>query len=426
MKRFEKNLGAEVAPIQDSLVESQVYPIGLLNSITKKGNDYIIKPADEFLIERGGTYGLKVYQRLLLDSTVQTGFNKLNQEIISRDLIVEPYSEKQGDKVIAKFVEDTLKLLSIDTITRGFLEAKVLGIQSAEIMWEQRGDSIVPYDIRFRDPRRFIFVTEEKGKNGATLRLLTRNNYHEGIEIPPRKFIVFRYWTIANNDPYGHGLGSILYPLVKFKRRAVESEILYGDRYAVPTVVCTSPLNATQTEIDTLYHHISNLSQETAIILPEGFKLEFISPNGKPDVFTGMKEDLKKEINLLLCGEYEVGNTDAGSRASSEVANSLRVVMAKEMSELLCEELNQSLIRWIVDLNFGTQFQSPRVRRDFPAEAESTLTASDCFVLKDQVGYAPTKDWLAKHFKVEFDDVIAEDEGRVKYDPNEEVNLDSF
>jgi hypothetical protein len=154
--------------------------------------------------------------------------------------------------------------------------------------------------------------------------------------------------------------------------------------------------------LDTLYDHLSNLSQETAMILPEGYELEFVVPSGSPDVFKNLIEYIDKEISVLVCGENEAGQAEAGSRASSQVANVVRVVKASELSEMLSQTLTQTLIRWIVDLNFGTDVAAPSLTREFRIE-ESTLTMPDVSLMV-QSGWTPKKEWIERHFRVELED----------------------
>jgi hypothetical protein len=278
----------------------------------------------------------------------------------------------------------------------------IVGFAVGEVMWKKTKRGVVPYDVRMRDQRRFVFQEEENAQTGFTMRCLTFNRMFEGVELPQRKFMVNRYWLQHNGDPYGSALGRILYPLVKFRRRAIESYVLYGDRYATPTAVAKAPLSASTRELDTLYDHLSNLSQETAMILPEGYELEFLNPTGHPDVFKNLIEYIDKEINMILCGENEAGQAEQGSRASSQVANTVRVVKASELSEMLCQNFNQSLVRWIVDLNFGTDVATPTLTREFRIE-ESSLTVPDVSLLI-QSGYTPKKEWLERHFRVELDE----------------------
>lgn len=366
-------------------------------------NGVLVRPQDDLLMQKGGPQAFNIYQRLLFDSNVQAAWLKVSQEITSRELVVDAASDLAGDIAVKEFVEEQLKDLPMDEIFRGLMEAYVTGFSVGEVMWRRTASGIKAYDVRMRDIRRFRFEEQEDADMGFTMRMVTRKDMYKGEELPARKFVVFRYWSQANGDPYGCGLGRILYPLVKFKRRALESQLLYSDRFANPTAVATAPLAATQSEIDTLYNHLSNLSQETALILPEGYNLEFINPAGSPDTFTTIRDSIIKEINMLITGEDETGNADAGSRASSEVALQVREVRAKEISELICENLNESLVRWIVDLNYGTNVVAPKLRRDFKVEQGSTLTMTDVGTMIEKVGYRPTREWIETTFKVELE-----------------------
>jgi phage gp29-like protein len=255
------------------------------------------------------------------------------------------------------------------------------------------------------------------------MRVLTFNRMFEGVELPQRKFIVSRHYVSHNGDPYGSALGRILYPLVKFRRRAIESYVLYGDRYATPTAVAKAPLSASTRELDTLYGHLSNLSQETAMILPEGYDLEFVVPSGSPDVFKTLIDYIDKEISLVVCGEDEAGRAEAGSRASSQVANTIRVVRASEISEMLSHTLTQTLVRWIVDLNFGVDVAAPVLTREFRIE-ESSLTMPDVSLMI-QSGYTPRKEWIERHFRVELEEKKEgeESEQPTQFDPKQDQDL---
>ena len=366
--------------------------------------DVIVRPNDELLLQKGGIAALIIYQRLLFDANVQAAWEKVVQEITSRDLIIEAASDSAGDIAVKEFVEGQLNELPIDEIFKAMLEAYVVGFSVGEIMWRRTKSGVKAYDVRPRDVRRFLFQESEDADMGFTMKLVTRANTFEGEDLPARKFIVFRYWAQANGDPYGCGLGRILYPIVKFKRRALESQLLYSDRFANPTAVATAPLSATTSEIDTLYDHLTNLSQETALVLPEGYSLEFINPQGSPETFSQLRDSLIKEINMLISGEDETGNAEAGSRASSEVAQNVREIRAQELSELLCATLNETLVRWIVDLNFGSSVVSPTVRRNFVTDDKSSLTMNDVGTLIERVGYRPTKEWIEETFKVNLEE----------------------
>jgi hypothetical protein len=77
---------------------------------------------------------------------------------------------------------------------------------------------------------------------------------------------------------------------------------------------------------------------------------------------------------------------------------------AKDISELISHQLNDSLIRWMVDLNFGTNVQSPKIYRDFDPKEDVQLTMADVATMVKDVGYQPTTEWLTDRFDVEVED----------------------
>lgn len=423
MARFNKSqlLGKEVAPYTDNIWANYTsWGFG-----HNKRSLEIVNISDEFLQQKGGLRALESYIYLLYDSTVQANMVKLAQEIISRKLIVNPASDKKKDQRVADEVRRQLDNLSIDNLFIKMLEAYIVGFSPAEIMWRKTKKGVVEaYDLRMRDPRRFVWATNSEEPGGFSMRLLTKEHSMDGIEIPPRKFIPFRYWVSNNGDPYGSGLGRILYFLVKVKRRALESEVLYSDRYATPTAIATAPLSATVTEVDKVYDLISNLSQETGIILPEGFSLDFVNPQGNPDTFQNLREYLNKEISILISGEDEAGSAESGSRASSQVALDVRTRKAQEFSELICHTLRDTLVRWIVELNYGLGVPIPSLERDFPKEEPSNLTAQEMVTIMDKLKVTPRLDWIEKHFKIQ---LVRDEKGEILVEtPDTEAAMANF
>jgi phage gp29-like protein len=410
------NQGVNTGYLSTSLERSQ----------NNKAIGTIVLPSDSLIASKGGTKALSIYQNLLIDEHVQACFSKLLQEITSRPFYVKPFSESPGDRAVAEFVETALEESWVDNVFRGLAESTIVGFAVAEIMWRKTRRGVLPYDIRMRDQRRFVFEESSKADSGFSMRCLTLMDTFQGQELPARKFIVHKHWIQNNGDPYGLGMGRSLYPLVKFRRRAIESYVLFGDRYAAPTTVATAPATATAEDIDEVYDLISNLSQETAVVVPEGWTLDHLSPTGKDDVFMGLIDYIDKEISILICGENEAGQAEAGSRASSEVANIVRVVRASEMSESICYRLNQTLIRWIVDLNFGTDVMAPTLEREFRIE-ESSLAPSDLTPLKESTGFSPTRDWVERQYRVELreEDEEAPSEEELVL-PGEDEGVDMF
>jgi len=91
---------------------------------------------------------------------------------------------------------------------------------------------------------------------------------------------------------------------------------------------------------------------------------------------------------------------------------------------MLSHTLTQTLVRWIVDLNFGTDVAAPVLTREFRIE-ESPLTMPDVSLLI-QSGYTPRKEWIERHFRVELEEK-KEGEGAEEepttFDPQKDQDL---
>lgn len=374
----------------------------------------ILQPQDDLLLEKGGIHAISIYKKLLSDSATQSAFSKFSQEITSRSFMVNPASQEKEDIEIKEALEENISWMNFDSIEKQLLEFYITGISIGEVIYTKKDEKIF-LNIKPRDQRRFVFSEDNKGK--LSLRMLTKKNFFDGIKVPPRKFIFPRYWSLSNSDPYGSGMGNILYPLVKFRRQAIENNLLYSDRYATPTIIIRAPQNATESDMDELESFLENHSSQRAVILPNGFEYEYVYPKGDVDIFKDLKENFANEITVLITGENEVGNINSGNKASSEVANKLRTVRAKEIYEILYEELNNTFVKWFVDANFGAKNKYPTIKRDFSdiEDIENLLTITDLIQLEEKMGIKIDRDWLAERYNIVYDE---------NFNPNDNKKVD--
>lgn len=394
--------------------ESSPFGSSRVSSWVNLGGEVIIQPEDDLLLRRGGVEALHIYKEVLYDHSVQSAFKKLVQEITARDIRISPFSDSPEDEEIAEFVGEALKDLPMDAIYSGLAESLIVGVGYGEVLWHQKDGKTTPYDVRIRDQRRFLFTKMSHKKPLVNVKsfygLRVRNSISDypGKQVPLRKFIVSRSYITNSSDPYGRGLGRILYPLIQFSRRALESYLLFTDRFATPTAVGEVPPTATEEEANQFFDHIKNLSQEMALVLPPGFSLKFESPaQGNPDMFMNLIDHIDGVINLLIVGENESGMAEAGSYASSEVANLISSTRSQELSQSISTDLRNSLVKWIVELNFGIEKNIPYLERTFNL-TKSNLTVTDLSTIKEKFGYQPSKSWIEHQFNIELEDVPEE------------------
>lgn len=376
----------------------------------------ILDRNDQLLITQGGggPRAIELYNDLLLDPVVLGAFEKITTEIVQRELVVESATNSREDIYVAEFVQrcfDQIGLVNhnvngeltlpftpgFNSVTKGLLEAYITGLSAGEIKWVKGERAIYPAQIQIRDSRRFQIMLQEN--DVVQPRVLSIDSPVEGDPIPARQMIVFRYWGTQNQtDPYGAGIGRQLYYLVQFRRSALSNWMSYSDRYTVPTGLARYPLGVPEEDIIDLQNMMERIGYETSATIPLEFEIEWLKADGDPEVYEKLLEYTDKTISNIVSGESIIGEDRGGSRSKDAVADSVRLRKAKAISDALCETLNGTLVKWIVDLNFKPGTKIPKVKRKFP-ELEVKRNAIEILdvvaKLKD-LGYAVSTEWLAK------------------------------
>lgn len=353
----------------------------------------MLQPDDDTLATRGGGQGLKIYRRLERDAKVGSTLNKRYDAVTARPLVVTPASEAPRDVAAAERVQRYLGKLPFKTVCRDLLDAILMGFAVGEVMWAIEPDGIRPAAIIPRAQTRFKFDTDYK------LRLLTTTDTLRGIEMPERKFIVHRFGG-KDGNPYGLGLGSALFWSVLFKRQGVSFWLSFLDKFGAPTPLGKYPSNATQKEKNTLLEAGKALRQESVTIIPEGMALELLETTGSAnDGYVELARYMDEEIVVTILGEV-VSTTAQGSggmgSGEGSSADDVREERAKSDSETLCDTLEQSLVRWIVDANDpGAGY--PKLSHNFEDEEDSGEKAKRDKTLCE-AGFEPTEEYVAEQW----------------------------
>ncbi|MEM7773857.1 MAG: DUF935 family protein, partial [Cyanobacteria bacterium P01_A01_bin.37] len=187
--------------------------------------------------------------------------------------------------------------------------------------------------------------------------------------LPNKKFIVHTFHGERDN-PYGMGLGGKLYWPVFFKKNDVKFWLAFCDKYGSPTAIGKYQ-QGNKGQRDELLKAIRAIAQEAGIAIPEGTSLEFLEANrnGAITAYKDLADYMDQEISKAVLGETGTTNQSdgGGSRARDEVANGIRLEIAKFDADLLSDTLNRTLIKWIVDYNFAPGTVAyPKLWRRFP------------------------------------------------------------
>lgn len=384
-KKYRDLVGELVTPLNS--------PLGW--TVPAFGGKTLLNPQDRTLIENGGGgwRALDIYLSLFKNPVAFSAWEKLIADIISRELTVTPATKSQKDRQIADYVLSIINSLGnlsnddmlgngsgFDTLTRAAAKALITGISPVELIWDKnsRGERVVTH-FKTRDPR-LVRIEYDDVTKKTTPRILTRTDQTSGVEIPARKMIIFRYWAIPTDDEYGHGLGSSLYYAVEWQKQIMAYWLMLIGKAAIPSTVGKYDEKATANPelIERFKTAIRTFGQDSSILLPPGFSIESIGINlGSADVLEKIEAKVREYIDMLIMGESSTGTQGGGSNARDQVADSIRVKRAKALSDIISSQINNTLVKWLVEAKFGLGTPAPTIWRNFAADEISPPTTVD-------------------------------------------------
>jgi|CXWL01.1.fsa_nt_gi phage gp29-like protein len=358
---------------------------------------------DDTLISRGRGKGLKIYDELERDAHAYAMLQKRKLAVVARNLVIQPASDDEQDKKAADFVSETLAAIQFDRICVDLLDATNKGFSVGEVMWAVRPsgvlgvDAVVPRDLIARNQRRFTFGKTRDEKSGEhPLRLLTRENMLDGVELPDRKFIVHRFGA-KDGSPFGLGLGNRLFWPVFFKRQGIGFWLTFCDKFGAPTAIGKYPRGANAGEQSKLLQALRAIANDVGIIVPDGTDIELLeaSRSGSIDTYERLARYMDEQISVCVTGETMSTSAQGAGLGSGQanVHNEVRTEVAKADADLLADTLS-TLVAWIVDYNLpGARY--PKVLRNFEEQEDLNARAE-----RDEriagLGFEPDDDYILK------------------------------
>lgn len=316
------------------------------NDITVPVYGTTLRSQDETLLAKGGAKGIRLYEEVRRDGHALAVLGKRGAKVLAREWTVTPASEEPLDVAAADLVERQLAALPFDLICRDLLSATLFGFSASEIEWGVHGSEIVPLRIVNHNQGRIAFDLDWQP------RLLTREAPLDGMALPARKFIVHRHEP-DGSDPYGRGLGRVLFWHVLFKREGVGFWSHFLEKYASPTPVAKYPLGTPPAEQDRLLHHLLALVQQGALAVPIGTEISFLeAARSGAASYEEWCRYWDEQTSVAVLGETLSTNLGGqGARAAAETHNAVSDGIADADADMLSATLNDTLVRWTVEFN---------------------------------------------------------------------------
>ena len=309
----------------------------------------------------------------------------------------------------AKFIDDVFngngifEGIKMSQLINDILDAPLYGYKFLEIIWEQRGEYIIPARIVGKPSDWFVFDDQ----NRPLLRTLSQLN---GEPLPERKFLLVQHEADYEN-PYGFPLLSSCFWPVVFKRGGLKFWAVFTEKYGMPWTIGKYAKGTSQEEIDALADVLEDMIQDAVAVIPDDGRVDVIQPSGtaSADIYEKLCRYCDGEVSKALLGQTlttEVGAS--GSYAAGKVHADTKSDIIMADRELVEETINQ-LIRWIDEVNIGGGSDHPRIVFYQEEDVDQDLATRDK-TLADTGQVKFTKAYYQRAYGFKDDEIIVAEE----------------
>lgn len=387
---------------------------GVSNDITFPALAGAFRQLDPVILSRGGSRGLHVYDDLFRDSKAYGALMKRLLAVIAKKWEIVPASDRLKDKKAAEGVAEQLKNIPFNRIRYNLLKAIAYGFTVGEVMWELRDGQYVVTDVLDRDQVRFLMGPEYQ------IQLKVPGDMFPGQVISvPRKFIWHTFGSIANN-PYGRGVGEAVWFWTYFKREVVKFWLVFCEKYAGPTVVAQHTEDGVSQELQQAAQQLAeSVATGLGVSVPKGLELKLLESNRNTavEVYEHLVQTCDEQIALAILGEsVTTSSGERASRAAVAEYGDMFLALVTSDSDLLCETLNSTLIKWICELNYPGA-TPPKLVCEIAPETD-LFKKAQTYQYMGSLGYRPTLETVAEEFGGEWEEYA----GNIGAKPGQAVN----
>jgi len=332
---------------------------------------------------------MSIFDEMLQDAHIYAKLEQLKDKLYGMQWDVRAHDFDDESAGVAAFVKDCLNGLGVKQLLQDMMMAVEYGFSVVEIVWQEKDGVWIPKQALGRRPDRFAFTTE------GVLSLA------DGLATIPLeeeyKFIVHRN-SPKNENPYGTPVLSKCYWPWMFKKAGFRYWLTVAEKYGVPTVLALfdsiddADSRARAKELaDNLY----NIQSDAAVALANVDSVQVLETKGTSADFSELVNICNTEISKAVTGEILTSDTSTnGSYSLAQQHLETLETKSGKIAKSLAETMTKSIVKWIVELNFGDA-PLPTFVLDNKAEAEWD-------VIKEaiELGFDVDKDEVAKRYGI--------------------------
>jgi len=268
----------------------------------------------------------------------------------------------QGERVAA-FVRDAIKRIdNLEEALSALMDATGKGFSIAELIWEIRDGQALIREMRPHAQSAFTFM----GKEGLIRepRVLTSDEPVYGEPLVPGKFAV-HHATGRAVHPVRAGAMRPCAWMYLFKNYTLKDWVIFSERFAQPMRVGKFGPGATEEDRRALRQAVFNLGSDAAAIISESTVIELLEAEGRKgsaEVYERLAAYCDRAMSKAVLGQTLTTEQSGGAYATARVHESVRRDILEADSVALARTLRDSVVRPIVEYNFGPGTELPGFR----------------------------------------------------------------
>lgn len=300
---------------------------------------------------------------------------------------------------IARFVKRSLKSTGyFPQHLFNLMDAIGKGFSCSEIVWEITDEGIVPKKILNRPQRRIQFdaVTREP-------KIRNMSNPYLGDPLPDKKFIIHRISSTWEN-PFGDPLDQSLYWMWLFKRMVLKFWMQHLEVGAASVPIVKHPAKALPAVKDEALAIAQTIRSGAYGRIPADFDIiwaEAKNAIANAETYNAFVRVMNDEMSKCVNGQTltaEAGSSEGkGTQALGNVHQGTQSNRDVFRAEGLASTLNSTIVKWMVDFNYGNVDGYPEFRFDLE---QSDDLVSESTIVKNltDAGYDIDAEELSEKF----------------------------
>lgn len=286
------------------------------------------------------------------DLTLFSELQKRRLAVVRYPWEIQPRDDSAEADKIAEFCRlavNNLENFMDDRID--MMDALGKGVSFNQITWDNSENQVWPKSLDYFEP--WHFIPDADAPQGW--RILTQDNFVDGVEIPARRFIIHTFKAVSGS-PVRAGLTRILGYFYIFKNYAIKDWLTFLDLYGIPMRIGKYEPGAGSTEISILKNAVVNMATDAAAVISKNTEIEIIdamkNASGNPHlVFT---DYIDRMMRIAINGQTLTSDIgDTGSYAAASTHKEVKFELTQADAVALDNTIRWQLLEPIVFFNFG-------------------------------------------------------------------------